>query len=246
MAYFAEKGFESYAISLRGTSGSPVEQRSVLITEHVDDLHAFVTARLPPGLPPPILVGHSFGGAYVLKYLEAGHPCSGAVLLCPVPPSGIVGMTLRLLRRSPSRAFVVTRGLAAKSAARSSGDARLLFFGDSLPEERLLEFMPRFEADCLVSLNVGHFARNAPSKQADGQGRARWLKEGFPALVIGAENDYIVDREGVEQAATFLGTSPLMLSGLPHDVMLCPEWKAAADEILSWAGPQQFAAAAKK
>ena len=110
------------------------------------DLHSFVRARLPDGAAP-ILVGHSFGGSTVLKYLEAGHPARGAALLCAVPPSGNGPMTLRFLRRSLRKAFVITRGLAAKSAATSLDDARTLFFDDSLPEEVLRGYMARFQAD---------------------------------------------------------------------------------------------------
>lgn len=55
----------------QASSGSPVEQRSVQISEHVADLSAYVRAELPSD-QPPVLVGHSFGGATVLKYLEAG------------------------------------------------------------------------------------------------------------------------------------------------------------------------------
>ena len=81
---------------------------------------------------------------------------------------------------------------------------------------------------------MAHFARNAPSKQADGAGRARWLADGPAALVVGAENDFIVDSEGVEETAAFLGTTPLVLPGLPHDIMLDTRWEAAAECVVEW------------
>ena len=59
MEHFAAAGLESHAISLRGTSGTPCDAKSVKITEHVEDLKAFVNEAL--GGVPPILVGHSFG-----------------------------------------------------------------------------------------------------------------------------------------------------------------------------------------
>ena len=95
---FAAAGIESYAVSLRGTSGSPADQKNVKITEHVEDLRSLVSATFPE--TPPILVGHSFGGASCLKYLEANLPASGAVLVCSVPPSGNGPMVGRFLRRS--------------------------------------------------------------------------------------------------------------------------------------------------
>lgn len=239
MEHFAKQGISSYAVSLRGTSGSSTDQKSVKITEHTADLDAFIRARVSSDVAP-ILIGHSFGGSTVLKYLEAGHPASGVVLLCSVPPSGNGPMTIRFLRRSLRQAFLITRGLAAKTAASNPQDARTLFFESSMPDQRLSEFMPRFLADSRVALDIGHFTRNVPSKQADASGRARWLDNSLPRLVIGAELDFIVDAEGVREAATFLATSERIIPALPHDVMLCADWKVAADEVIKWICDQKY------
>lgn len=72
------------------------------------------------------------------------------------------------------------------------------------------------------------------SLQAREDGRARWLTSAPPALVVGAEQDRVVDQEGVEETAAFLGTSARMLPGLPHDCMLAAGWEGAADEIITW------------
>jgi len=234
MDYFAQQGLESHAISLRGTSGSPVEQSSVKVREHVADLDAFIQKRL--GGASPILVGHSFGGATVLKFLEQnGAAASGVALLCAVPPSGNGPMTMRFLRRSWRQALLITRGFALKSATRSADDARGLFLDPSFPAEELESLLPRFQADSRVGLDLTDFNRNLPSMSANGQGRARWLTaDALPTLVLGAERDFVVDREGVVETAAFLGTAPVVLSGLPHDVMLCGEWRVAADEVLAW------------
>ena len=76
-------GVDCHAVSLRGTSGSPAPgQKNARIGEHVADLRALVDDDLADR---PVLVGHSFGGAFVLKYLEAGGAAAGAALLCSVP-----------------------------------------------------------------------------------------------------------------------------------------------------------------
>ena len=143
MEHFARRGLECHAISLRGTSGSPADQKSVKIDEHVRDLAAFIRSRRFDPDAPPIIVGHSFGGATLLKYLEQGLPASGVVLLCSVPPSGNGPMTMRFLRRSLRQAFKITRGLALKTAATSADDARELFFEETFPDARLSMFLPR-------------------------------------------------------------------------------------------------------
>ena len=237
MARFAEAGIECHAVSLRGTSASPdPDARSVKISQHVDDLRSFVDVAFP-SRPPPILVGHSFGGAHCLKYIEGGGPASGVALLCSVPPSGNGPMTARFLRRSLRQAFLITRGFAMKTAARSADDARALFFDERTPDDEIATYLPRLEADSRVGLDLGDFARNLPSKNIAADGRAAWLADYAPRarLVVGCERDAVVDAEGVEETARFMGVDAEIFSGMPHDLMLCEGWEAPADRLIEWA-----------
>ena len=204
MERFAAAGIECHAVSLRGTSGSPVDQQSVQITEHVADLQAFV-GEVFEGATPPVLVGHSFGGASCLKYLEVGGAASGAVLLCSVPPSGNGPMVGRFLRRSLRQAWLITKGFAMKSAATDATVCRDLFFDEGTSLAEVERYLPLLEADAQVGLDVGHFTRNLPSKEADFDGVAFWVEgSGVPSLVLGALRDGVVDQEGVEETAKFL------------------------------------------
>lgn len=235
MEHFAAAGLESHAISLRGTAGSPTEPavKSVRISQHVDDIRCFVDEVCGPRRP--VLVGHSFGGATCLKYLEAGGPASGVALLCSVPPSGNGAMTWRFFRRSLRAAWLITKGFALKTATRDAGEARALFFDEALPEATLAGYLPRFEADSRVGLDLGDFTQALPSACADAHGRALWSRaRDLPSLVLGAEQDAVVDREGVEEAGVFLGCGSRLLPGLPHDVMLCSGWRLGADEVVEW------------
>ena len=53
-------------------------------------------------------------------------------------------------------------------------------------------------------------------------------------MVIGAEKDFVVDREGVIEAATYLGVEPKWVNDTYHDVMLGPKWTKSADLIAKW------------
>ena len=230
LEFFGEAGLDAHAVSLRGTSGSPAaEQSSVRITEHVDDLRSLVAEVFPDR--PPVLVGHSFGGSSCLKYVEAGGPTSGLVLLCSVPPSGNGPMVARFLRRSLRQAWLITAGFALKRAATDANVCQQLFFDERTPLDEVARYLPRLEADAQVGLDVRHFLSELPSKRLGEDGvTASWLSRAPPALVIGAAGDGVVDRDGVEETAAFLGTSAEFYD-LPHDLMLSRGWEAPAERV---------------
>ena len=227
-------GVDCHAVSLRGTSGTPAPgQKNARIGEHVADLRALVDDG--PLAAPPVLVGHSFGGAFVLKYLEAGGAAAGAALLCSVPPSGNTPMVLRFLRRSLRKSWLITKGFALKSAATSAADARALFFDERLADAELAGYMERFDADSRCPLDVGDFNATLPIGDGKAGSRAAWLTRAPPArIVLGAEFDAVVDAEGIDEAAAFLGVPARTLPGMPHDVMLNPGWEAAAEPLVGW------------
>ena len=41
-----------------------------------------------------------------------------------------------------------------------------------------------------------------------------------PVLVVGGDNDYSVDKEGLQETADHYGVQPTILPGLAHDLML--------------------------
>jgi pimeloyl-ACP methyl ester carboxylesterase len=59
-------------------------------------------------------------------------------------------------------------------------------------------------------------------------------QETLAKLVIGAEKDYIVDEDGINETAYYLGVEPVIIKDLYHDVMLGPKWKLSAYEIEKW------------
>ncbi|MCJ7686429.1 MAG: alpha/beta hydrolase, partial [Desulfobacteraceae bacterium] len=98
MPYFAENGYTSYALSLRGHGDSerPAHFRWMRIADYVEDV-AQVVDQLPE---KPVMVGHSMGGLVVQKYLEE-HTAPAAVLLASVPVKGVFRTTLRIALRHP-------------------------------------------------------------------------------------------------------------------------------------------------
>jgi hypothetical protein len=70
--------------------------------------------------------------------------------------------------------------------------------------------MSNLREDSKVIVNVRNLLKILPSiTSSDSAGRAAWLAStpspSLPRLVIGASEDFIVDRAGVEETARFLG-----------------------------------------
>lgn len=88
LGHFAARGYDAYAINLRGHGGGRAvpDIGRVSFHEYVEDAR-----RVAEDLGNPILVGHSMGGMVVQKVREALDP-SHAVVLCSAPPRGILGM----------------------------------------------------------------------------------------------------------------------------------------------------------
>ena len=121
-----------------------------------------------------------------------------------------------------------------KTATKDAADARALFFDETTPEATLEAYLPRFAADAQIGLNLRDFNANLPSNAANA-GRASWLGSAPPLQVLGAGRDAVVDREGVEETASFLGTNAEFFETLPHDVMLCDGWETPADRVIAFA-----------
>jgi hypothetical protein len=152
---------------------------------------------------------------------------AGAVLACSVPPTGNTAVVKRFLMSKPVASIKVTLSLAAKMFATSVSLCRETFFSPSMLEKEVVHYqklmkesskLPLFDLRELnSSLPVPSPVMNSP-----------------PILVVGAENDFILDKQGIEETAAFLGTKEVFVPGIAHDLMLDVGWRDAADVVNSW------------
>lgn len=248
--YFTSKGYTVVAPSWRGTGGTFAGEgvKKVKISEHVEDLRN-VLNQLPTIVGQtqpvqPVVVAHSFGGLAVMKLLELDHaekPFRGVVTMCSVPPSGNGKMTMRFLRRSLSASYKITVGFAMKKCNTNKALCRELFFGGNeeesgISDEELERYQQYFNRDTVATIDLLDLAKQLPSARTDpSRGTALFAASLPPCLVMGAENDFIVDREGLEETALYFGieSGPLVVDS-PHDVMLGAKWRNAADALEKW------------
>ena len=71
MPYFASLGYDSIAISLRGTGGTPAldGEKRVKIETHIYDLKSYLDIYFEDN-QKPVIIAHSFGGILAMKYIE--------------------------------------------------------------------------------------------------------------------------------------------------------------------------------
>mmetsp|Transcript_5413 Transcript_5413/g.11592 ORF Transcript_5413/g.11592 Transcript_5413/m.11592 type:complete len:427 (+) Transcript_5413:69-1349(+) len=207
------------------------------------------------GNPEIVLIGHSFGGLTTMKWLETfydkkdekGHDHDdginllGVALLCSVPPSGNGPMTLRYLIRSFSDSWKITVGFAMKKAINDKELCRTLFFGGSddsngVTDEDIERYQGYFERDTVATIDLTDLVSKLPSLRVDKtSGKAQFV-DFLPSepLVLGASDDFIVDKEGLDETSSYMGLDAPVVVDSPHDVMLGGKWKNGADAVLSW------------
>ncbi|OMC57139.1 alpha/beta hydrolase [Mycobacterium sp. IS-836] len=220
--FFADKGYRSLALSLRGHGNSPAPKRMQFcsMADLVDDVDS-VARSLPR---PPIVIGHSMGGFVVQKYLES-HDAPAAVLLAPVPVSGVAGFLLRRFRRHP---WLTATELAKTKSLRSIGAtpelARESFFSELTPDADLARYTAQLGEENLGKHVLDMLFLNLP----------RPSRITTPLLVIGAERDGCFTQREVRATARAYRVEAELFPKMGHDMMLEPGWEAVARRIHEW------------
>lgn len=219
LAWFAERGFPCYALSLRGHGASGGRERlhDFGIGDYVDDLaHAISEIGRPP-----VLIGHSMGALVVQKYLERA-AVRAVVHVCPVPPFGLLPSTFSLAFGRPGF-FAEINALAGGHSASRKALAEALFSGP-VEAGRIDRHYARMQAEsrrALMDMTLWGLPQ-------------LWRMARVEALVIGAEHDALIAPSLAQSAANLLGAQYRMLDGMGHAVMLETEWARAAEAILEW------------
>ena len=220
LPYFAEHGYASHALSLRGHGASTGRERlrRTRIADYVTDV-AQVISQLPK---MPILVGHSMGGLVVQKYLET-HSAPAAVLLASVPVHGVVKTTLRTARHHPLPFLKANLTWSLYPIVGTPELTRESFFSTDMPAEQLDRYFALVQDESYPAFwDMLVFRLPRPSKVD------------VPLLVLGAANDTIYHVDEVEATARAYNTQAEIFPNMAHNMMLEAGWQSVAKRILSW------------
>ena len=219
LPHFAARGHACYALSLSGHGasrrGGYLDGYS--LADYVDDV-AEVIDKLPA---PPILLGHSMGGMVVQKYLERA-TVPAAVLMCSVPPQGLMSSAIGLMMSRPNLLSDLNRILGGGQPHPES--LREALFHQPIDAELLMRYYHRCQPEShraiwdMTLFNLPHPSRMKVP----------------PLLVIGAEHDHLIPPSQVRMTAQTYGTEAHILPGMGHGIMLESGWRDAADLIADW------------
>ncbi len=221
LEYFAAQGFEVIALDLRGHGNSPAVRNMRLnrISHYADDVEHVIA-----GLSkPPVVIGHSMGGFIAQHLLARDVAMRGVGLLAPVPYTGAIGTTLRVIRTMPltfAKAFF-TLSLYPIIANRER--AARVFLGADIGDEAARDLAKNLQDESFFAF-CDMLVLNLPKRP----------KGNLPVCVIGAQNDALVSVKSVQKTAARLHTSPHIIADAPHDLMLAPQWQESAQIFKDW------------
>jgi len=220
MPYFEELGYKTYAMSLSNHGRSPRRKNMNLlrISDYVSDVKEVVDSLEES----PVLIGHSMGGFVVQKYLEK-YQAPAAVLLAAVPPFGVLGGTLAVLRSFPGAFLKANLTLNLKCIIDTPKKFKALMFSDNVPEEDVVTYLKLADSESYLAY-----------MDMLGLNLVKTDKIKTPLLILGAGKDKAVSAESVQRTANIYNTKAVIFDGMGHDMMLEPDYKKVVDKVVGW------------
>lgn len=220
---FATWGWESHSISLPGHAGSPAQRPIYFCT--LDYYLGFLKAEVKQLSRPPVLIGHSMGGAltqWYFKYVDDDLPA--AVLVAPWDLRGnfVDGGIGRWFRLDPLGVlFVSLTGSTYPYIRTPKHAARKLISSQAIytPEELHSRLGP--ESAWVMMQHNPPFWR--PAKQVK-----------TPLLWLAGEIDTVISVEAERRSAAYYQADFIVVPKAAHNLMMEHNYRETAETIHNW------------
>ena len=218
--YFAAAGCDAYALSLRG-HGKSESPRCIALTgcaAYVDDIRECVKLIDRP----VVLVGHSWGGYVLQRYLERYHDSLGAVLIASAPPATSLPAYWQMFKMFPWLVTVAHLTARPHYVYSTWESIKALLYHPNTPDEAIDSHAENLEPISTI-LYLQTILRPPKANLVDTE-----------ILVIGGENDAIYSSDLIEKTGKAYGCTPVIIPNAGHMMMLESNWEQAAKEVLQW------------
>ncbi len=221
-AIFAQWGWESHAISLPGHGGSPLQRPIRKCT--LDYYLAFLRDAVEKLETPPVLLGHSMGGALTQWYLKYGkRPPRAAVFVASwVADSALRDGFWLLLRQDPAILPAMLLDWDTSSWIRTPQRAAEKFIspGARLSAEELHA--------CLGPESALVLFQHNPPFWSPPRGTLP------PSFWLAGEADTVVSVAGLRRSAHIFGGDFVSIPGAAHNLMMEANAPQTAERIHEW------------
>ncbi len=221
LPWFAEMGFDVFAVSLRGhgESDGAEDLDHFGIDDYVEDLERVVDM-LPS---EPVIIGHSMGGFVAQKYIQT-RGAKGLVLMASVPPTGMMGPAMSLAISKPSLLWQLGVVQACGMQHMTMDAVHAALFSDAVPLDLVSEYMPKFQNESSRAC-MDMYGLSLPFVAP---------LTGVPVKVLGAGKDLLVSTPHIHATAAMFGVVADIFYEMGHGMMLEPGWEDVASSILDW------------
>ncbi|MEX0345277.1 MAG: alpha/beta hydrolase [Rhizobiaceae bacterium] len=219
--YFAEKGFEVYAIDLRGHGKSPAvkSMRWNRIRDYVDDVEA-IAGKLSV---PPVVIGHSMGGLVCQHLVCRTDRMAGVGLLATVPSYGVWRATTNIALSRPIDFLKVNLTLSLWPLVSNPVKAKHMFLDADASDEDIRELATNLADESWLGF-LDMLIFDLPRKH----------NREVPMLVVGGEKDTLFSPDSQHHTARFHDCESIIVPNAPHDLMLSKHWQVAAGHFHNW------------
>ena len=220
MPWFAARGHDVHALSLRGHGGS--DGHHMIDAWGLDDYRGDVERALGIVGRPAIVFGASMGGLVVQRLIATGTRPRAAVLINSVPPGGLIASVSRMALRRPHS----LGNLLQVALGNRDGRGLLeLLAHDPLPlDDRngIERLLGRESSRALWEMTWSPLGvSGAPSHPV-------------PMLAVHGEQDQLIPSSAVDDIAERWNAEAMRVQGVGHVPMIERRWRTVAGAIGRW------------